>query len=482
VPIRDEDITFSPTVNSVEVGHTFVTAASRTLATARVYVNDMPPTIDDGQHVAAAIYAAGTQDESGPIHSVILPIKAVTVTGGSISGGGSALDVLSTPTDDGIFFQPTLGSVLGVRASFDLANYPHLQGKRILNVQLLSAGTTSRTDTIIGIVVITPDISLGPIWTDQLSLSRWAPPSDDVVVATDIGEINYWWNGSPTANSQFMPWRYTDLQRFDATAQRLYVLVVCGNSIGGVATVDDFIYVQYLALRVFYCEEKRVAFGDVRLAQPQTGLLELGGVRARYGALPITLRDPLTYAANPVLSAGEYVVTASSPNSGESNFSSLVSYPSLNAVRELYTNSPHVGTQVNLPFPLVDHIGDTFTSELTHVLPQLSLHATGGTMTESSNYDGAPPVPPAYGVWRSVGPNEFEAKYEYYATAPAAAAEFMKGAGFPPSGRGVFVERITVSEDGQTFTSTMKYDAFDMKGEPIEGGGEAKGKAVRIQF
>jgi hypothetical protein len=107
---------------------------------------------------------------------------------------------------------------------------------------------------------------------------------------------------------------------------------------------------------------------------------------------------------------------------------------------------------------------------------------TGGTMTESSNYDGAPPVPPAYGVWRNVEPNEFEAKYEYYATAPAAAAEFMKGAGFPPSGRGVFVERITVSADGQTFTSTMKYDAFDMKGEPIEGGGEAKGKAVRIQF
>jgi hypothetical protein len=106
----------------------------------------------------------------------------------------------------------------------------------------------------------------------------------------------------------------------------------------------------------------------------------------------------------------------------------------------------------------------------------------GGTMTESSNYDGAPPVPPAYGVWRSVGPNEFETKYEYYATAPAAPAEFMKGAGFPPSGRGVFVERITVSADGQTFTSTMKYDAFDMKGEPIEGGGEAKGKAVRIQF
>ena len=27
----------------------------------------------------------------------------------------------------------------------------------------------------------------------------------------------------------------------------------------------------------------------------------------------------------------------------------------------------------------------------------------GGTMTESSNYDASPPVPPAYGIWRKVG-------------------------------------------------------------------------------
>ena len=29
---------------------------------------------------------------------------------------------------------------------------------------------------------------------------------------------------------------------------------------------------------------------------------------------------------------------------------------------------------------------------------------SGGTMTESSNYDASPPVPPAYGIWRTVGP------------------------------------------------------------------------------
>ena len=65
----------------------------------------------------------------------------------------------------------------------------------------------------------------------------------------------------------------------------------------------------------------------------------------------------------------------------------------------------------------------------------------GGTMTESSNYDASPPVPPAYGIWRQVGPGKFEAKYEFYVTkAPAAFTEIVKGGGWGPAGRGVFVE------------------------------------------
>ncbi len=106
----------------------------------------------------------------------------------------------------------------------------------------------------------------------------------------------------------------------------------------------------------------------------------------------------------------------------------------------------------------------------------------GGTMTESSNYDGAPPVPPAYGVWRKVGPNEFEAKYEYYATAPSEPDAFLKGAGWLPSGRGIFTERFTLSTDGQNFTSVIRYEALDPRGQPAEGGGEAKGRGVRIGF
>jgi len=106
----------------------------------------------------------------------------------------------------------------------------------------------------------------------------------------------------------------------------------------------------------------------------------------------------------------------------------------------------------------------------------------GGTMTESSNYDGAPPVPPAYGVWRKTGLNEYELKYEYYSTAPAEEPAFLKGAGWLPSGRGVFTETIKLAADGKTFTSAMRYEAFDATGNPAEGSGTAKGRAIRIGF
>lgn len=107
----------------------------------------------------------------------------------------------------------------------------------------------------------------------------------------------------------------------------------------------------------------------------------------------------------------------------------------------------------------------------------------GGTMTESSNYDASPPVPPAYGIWRRVGPKEFEVKYEFYVTkAPAKFDEISKGGGWGPAGRGVFVERVTLSDDGKSYTSKIKYDQFDTAGKPAEGGGEATGKGVKLAF
>ena len=107
----------------------------------------------------------------------------------------------------------------------------------------------------------------------------------------------------------------------------------------------------------------------------------------------------------------------------------------------------------------------------------------GGTMTESSNYDASPPAPPAYGVWRRIKPGQFEAQYAFYITkAPAGFEDIAKGGGWPPAGHGVFVEKITLSEDGKSFKSTIRYDAFDQTGRPTESGSAAETQAVRMTF
>ena len=107
----------------------------------------------------------------------------------------------------------------------------------------------------------------------------------------------------------------------------------------------------------------------------------------------------------------------------------------------------------------------------------------GGTLTESSNYDGAPPVPPAYGAWREVGPKQYEARYLFYITkAPTRLEDMTSGGGWLPAGHGVFTERISLSEDGKSFESTISYEAFDQSGQPAAGGGAATGRGVRIGF
>ena len=108
-----------------------------------------------------------------------------------------------------------------------------------------------------------------------------------------------------------------------------------------------------------------------------------------------------------------------------------------------------------------------------------------GTMTESSNYDAAPPVPPAYGVWRPAGAGRIESTYEFFTTARRDADDAKAGAGWFPSGRGVITEVIQVDPDSsypKAFTSTIRYELFDDAGKPIAGGGEATGRGSRIDF
>jgi hypothetical protein len=107
----------------------------------------------------------------------------------------------------------------------------------------------------------------------------------------------------------------------------------------------------------------------------------------------------------------------------------------------------------------------------------------GGTMTESSNYDASPPGPPAYGVWRKTGPRQFEARYEVFLTKSAKPLEeIAKGGGWLPDGYGVLSEKITLSADGKSFKSIIRWDAFDPAGKAVETAIEGTGEGKRMGF
>lgn len=108
----------------------------------------------------------------------------------------------------------------------------------------------------------------------------------------------------------------------------------------------------------------------------------------------------------------------------------------------------------------------------------------GGTMTESSNYDeAANSSPPAYGVWKKTGPLQFETRYLFYQTrAPVPADGPGNDNGWLPAGHGVLTEIITLSADGQSYTSTINYKSFDKSNHPSPGGGEGTGAGTRIGF
>lgn len=111
------------------------------------------------------------------------------------------------------------------------------------------------------------------------------------------------------------------------------------------------------------------------------------------------------------------------------------------------------------------------------------VYNAGGTLTESSNYDAAPPVPPAYGIWRKTGARTFQSKYVFYVTkAPGSFDDIKKGGGWAPDGHGVFTETITLSADGNSYTAAIAYVAFGEDGKPAPGGGAGTATGTRLEF
>ena len=106
----------------------------------------------------------------------------------------------------------------------------------------------------------------------------------------------------------------------------------------------------------------------------------------------------------------------------------------------------------------------------------------GGTLTESSNYDAAPPVTPAYGEWRATGENTFEAKYTFFNMKPTQNADsLITNGGWLPFGRGVLTEQIKLGADARTYEATLSMTMFDVSGKDT-GTATAEVHATRAGF
>jgi hypothetical protein len=415
VGIRDEDIQFSPVVNAYEIGTGFTLATARQIGDARFYIHEWPPGEAVGQAHMVSIYPQGQEDNAGPVRRVVIPCNAGGITGGNVNYYGGATTLAQAFADPSDSSGVSMASTFGGGSNYFNANFPtasyqnELSGKRILGLNVLYA-LAGEIDDVSFDLGIYNNANLGSVYgtTDDGSIYGNSTSSSVLTSATPqeisrlfTGEINPLWSTtlSPNNTSERQPWDYTGLARFEfASANRLQVRGTISNQ--SVAGLSFFITIEYLALEIFYCEERRVAIGARAF-----GYSSINTSRYRpyvWGANSVPMRD-VSQVANPVLPAGAYTAVISAPEQGGFYTSvghsvSATKFPVINALRELYAIPPHPGLQINLPFPKTPAIvGRTLTSETTHVLPQLSIHTTGGTVLTEPHVYGRRVAAPVYG-------------------------------------------------------------------------------------
>lgn len=409
VGIRDEDIAFLPGANTFEVGTSFTLETSRRVRDARFYINEIPASNIQTQARMINIYPEGLEDSTGPIKEVIIPVSFGALTGSnfSIVGSSSVAGALWRPGDAAYINATYDGTLQQMAVSFGVNSYPELAGKRILNVSMVTQGAVYYTVNSVNIPYVDTALSTATTTvtifnnagtqsksyrgnysspSGALGLNTIPNPNSNSAVDTaafsylNFGDVTPFTSTSGTVGSTtmlYLPWRYVDLQRFEAgAASRLQPWIFIQlNDPAEVDADSATLRLEYMALRVLYCEERRVAYGGTIAPFIQ-------------GTNIVNLYDT-NNTADPVLPVGNYTSTLAWVDPGDISFTTntQADFPKVNALRELYALPTHPGVVVNVPFPTEDRIGDTFTKEVTHVIPQLSLHTSGsGPLTEIHVY------------------------------------------------------------------------------------------------
>jgi len=291
VPIRDEGIVFSPSINVVEYGHTFTPTASRTLQTGKFYINKFPDGAIANQTMLLGVYPTGREALSGPIRTVTIPCNSLSTTG---TVGGTMLPAYFLSPGDGLgaIIDPSgNSSAKNIDFYFATSQFSQLlTNKRIVKVELLhqlswypiQSGTTNSSNN-------PPLLDLG---TSSLSMLQTGVTFANAfqagytpfveyygcglnflasgltigkglgggtpISSVNLGEIFQFSGQQVGQMSSKYPWRYEDLTLFEASAgiNRIAMHYEFGAATGWAGEY----FLGYVALRVSFCEEQRVAY------------------------------------------------------------------------------------------------------------------------------------------------------------------------------------------------------------------------------
>lgn len=402
VPISEEDIFFDPNVKSVERGHGFTLMSPQTLQDGRFYMNTDLPSMDAILPMMISVYPEGLEDQTGPIQRVIIPCNGGSVTGADLAGAASVAEAVFNPSDGRYIFFGNNSTGDRAQLNFNVSAYTQLQSKRILGVNLLyTAGWEFDRDFGSFKLSLGRNTTTTIFRTDYGTLDRFEDDAPGALIISRkyLGEINPLWTANaPALTSDIMPWRYAEMLNFEpttASGTRYALTFSFQQTSGGTGFADALLH--YAALEVIYCAETRVAvggrvFGDLNFNPGVSPLLS----KIIYGANLIPMRNATTFADTPTLSSGAYSTTLTTPSVGDS--SKIVAYPLLNGLRELYSTEFHRGIEIVEPTPIdASAVGLTFEREETHILPQISLHTSGGPFLDMHVY-GRQAVAPVFGT------------------------------------------------------------------------------------
>jgi len=300
-PVRDEF--FTPDVFQ-EFGYTFVTIDSHNLTQARWYTGPDPidialattPGLGTSGTLAfqANVYRTGTEDLTGPIERVLIPVMSGSVGGtATVQGVSTVQEALANNSANSGYID--FGNGTGtLTVNFNTTGYSGLlNDKRILRVNLIGiadapqkSSTWTMDSTPLG-----AGITLGSFDIGEFGGAEFLIPAN---------EITPLWNTATTLTSdanELHAWRYLTLQRFSTAGPTPRLRTRCS-----VASLDDT-FMTYLVMEIFYCAETRVAEGA-----KTTGALVTGGQVYVIGATPVILRGT-TFQSPVQITPGGYTVT-----------------------------------------------------------------------------------------------------------------------------------------------------------------------------